>query len=67
MLNQWERLGSKRRTGRSLPLLLIEISTQVVAFHGDLTTLRKRSCASPARTVSARLHGPTWQTVESVG
>lgn len=46
MLNQWERLGPKRRTGRSLPLSLIEVSTQVVAFHGDFTTLRKRSCAS---------------------
>ncbi len=31
MLNQWERLGPKQRTGRSLPLLLIEVSTQVVA------------------------------------
>lgn len=48
MLNQWERLGPKRRTGRSLPLLLIEVSTQAVAFHGDFTTLRKRSCASPS-------------------
>lgn len=47
MLNQWERLGPKRRTGRSLPLLLIGVSTQVVAFHADFTTLRKKSCASP--------------------